>query len=198
MSTNCKLVLGEFPVEEFSSEEFFTGYLDCSVEDSVVACDNLLIHAKPFTRSQRELDYQLLWNYSKKDLETNVSSVLAKTEIGINDNLGTEFSIHTSYLISMLLLFKEQLKAKKDAIDLEDWTDAEKAQAVLDNYAAMFNAYKILCINSNFRVRYKKPKYVKDMFKLLSIKDLINLSLVVYQVNTDYNSDPIYYIADLT
>jgi hypothetical protein len=198
MSQPCTYKFGEFAVEEFPSEEFFTGYPDCSVEDSVVVCDNLLIHARPFTRSQRELDYQLLWNYVRKDLETSATSIFNKTEIGIFDDLAIEFNTHTSYFISLLLLFKEQLKAKKDAVDKGEGTDTEKAKAILDIYASMFHAYMISCINANFRARYKKPKYVKDMFKLLNIQELVNISLLNYQVNTDYNSDPIYYIADLT
>lgn len=197
MSTNCKLVLGEFPVEEFSSEEFFTGYLDCSVEDSVVVCDNLLIHARPFTRSQRELDYQLLWNYSKKDLEASALNVYNKTEIGVNDDLGIEFNLHTSYFISLLLLFKEQLKAKKDAVEALGGTEGEQAKAVLDVYISMFQAYKLICINNNFKSRFKKPKYLKDMFKLLHIEELVSLTNVSYQLNNDYNNDPVFYIPDL-
>lgn len=198
MPTNCTYRLGEFEKEEFLDNEFFTGYLDCSVSDSLVKCDNLFTHAKPFIRSQRESDYKLLWDYVFKDLQASILSITSKAEIGVDDSLGIEFNLHTTYLISMLLLFKEQLKAKKDAVDELDSSPEVKAQLMVDIYTSLFNAYKLSCVNTNFKGRYKRPKYVKDMLRILNVKEYVSLALITYQVNTDYNNDPIYYIADLS
>ena len=46
MSQPCIYKFGEFSPEEFSGEEFFIGYEDCSVSSTDIDCNNLFLHSK--------------------------------------------------------------------------------------------------------------------------------------------------------
>jgi len=181
MSQPCTYKFGEFSPEEFSGEEFFIGYKDCSVSSIGINCDNLFLHPKPYQSSQWEIDYNLLWNYIKADLLANSTLIMNKVEIGLTPELELDFSKQTKYLVDFMLLFKEQLKANP----------------TVANYVTLFTLYKLSCVNTHFSSIFKKPKYVKQMLKLLNISTLIQLPDNVYQLEDELDLDPIYYIAEL-
>ena len=181
MSQPCTYKFGEFSPEEFSEEEFFIGYEDCSVSSTNIDCNNLFLHPKPYQSSQWEIDYNLLWNYVQADLLANSLVIMNKVEIGLTPELELDFSKQTKYLVDFMLLFKEQLKANP----------------TVSNYVTLFTLYKLSCVNTHFSSIFKKPKYVKQMLKLLNISTLIELPDNVYQLEDELDLDPIYYIAEL-
>lgn len=182
MNTLCKYVLGEFSAEEFSAEEFFIGYKDCSTNSTGINCNNLFLYPKPYTNTQWELDYNLLFNYVLNDLLVNSSIIINKTQIGLIPDLELDFGKQTKYLIDLLLLFKDQLKLNP----------------TIDNYIVLFNLYSISCINKHFTSIFNKPKYIKQMLGLLNILSIIGLDTSIkYQYNNSLNLDPIYYIANI-
>jgi len=181
MSQPCTYKFGEFSPEEFSGEEFFIGYKDCSASSTSIDCNNLFLHEKPYQSSQWEIDYNLLWNYVQADLLANSLVIMNKTEIGLVPELELDFGKQTKYLVDFMLLFKEQLKANP----------------TVANYVTLFTLYKLSCVNTHFSSIFKKPKYVKQMLKLLNISTLIQLPDNVYQLEDELDLDPIYYIAEL-
>jgi len=181
MSQPCTYRFGEFSSEEFSGEEWFIGYEDCSVSSTDIDCDNLFLHPKPYQSSQWEIDYNLLWNYVQADLLANSLVIMNKVEIGLVPELELDFGKQTKYLVDFMLLFKEQLKSNP----------------TIENYVTLFTLYKLSCVNSHFSSIFKKPKYVKQMLKLLEISTLIELPDNVYQLEDELDLDPIYYIAEL-
>jgi len=181
MSQPCTYKFGEFSPEEFSGEEFFVGYQDCSVSSTDIDCNNLFLHPKPYQSSQWEIDYNLLWNYIQADLLANSLIIMNKVEIGLTPELELDFGKQTKYLIDFLLLFKEQLKQNP----------------TVENYVTLFTLYNLSCVNTHFSSIFKKPKYVKQMLKLLNISTLIELPDNVYQLEDELDLDPIYYIAEL-
>lgn len=183
MSQPCTYKFGEFSPEEFSSDEFFIGYKDCSVSSTDINCDNLFLYSKPYQSSQWEIDYNLLWDYVKSDLLTNSTLIMNKVEIGLIPELELDFGKQTKYLIDFLLLFKEQLKQ----------------DATIDNYILLFKVYKLDCINKHFTNVFSKRKYLKDMLTLLNINGLINFTNDTRYISSydSLNLDPIYYIANI-
>lgn len=181
MSHPCTYRFGEWSPEEFSGDEFFIGYEDCSVTSTEINCDNLFLHPKPYQSSQWEIDYNLLWNYVKSDLLTSASIISNKISIGADPKSDLDFSKQTKYLVDLMVLFKDQLKDNPS----------------IENYITLFGEYAISCINTRFTQVYKKPKYVKQMLKLLEISSLIHLPDNVYQLEDELDLDPIYYIAEL-
>ena len=181
MSQPCTYKFGEFSPEEWSGEEWFIGYEDCSVSSTDINCNNLFLHPKPYQSSQWEIDYNLLWSYVQADLLANSLVIMNKVEIGLTPELELDFSKQTKYLVDFMLLFKEQLKANP----------------TVSNYVTLFTLYKLSCVNTHFSSIFKKPKYVKQMLKLLNISTLIELPDNVYQLEDELDLDPIYYIAEL-
>lgn len=192
MSHPCTYRFGEWSPEEFSGEEFFIGYEDCSVSSTSIDfryCDKpnhtnnhpLFLYPKPYQSSQWEIDYNLLWNYVKSDLLTSASIISNKISIGADPKSDLDFSKQTKYLVDLMVLFKDQLKDNPS----------------IENYITLFGEYAISCINTRFTQVYKKPKYIKQMLKLLEISSLIHLPDNVYQLEDELDLDPIYYIAEL-
>lgn len=178
---SCINRFGEFSPDEFSGEEFFVGLQDCSEPTQGIKCTNLFIYSKPYINSQSEIDYNLLFDYIKKDLESNLNVIEQQLEIGIVNQLQMDFGEQAFYLVSFLLLFKEELKKNP----------------TVENYALLFAKYKLDCVNKKFGSVYKKYKWIKDMLKLLNIGDLINIDQVQYQFNDELDLDPVYYLVDL-
>lgn len=183
MSIPCTYKFGEFSPEEFSGEEFFIGFQDCSVSSTDINCNNLFLHPKPYQSSQWEIDYNLLWNYVQADLLASSLVIMNKVEIGLVPELELDFSKQTKYLIDFLLLFKEQLKQDPTA----------------DNYIILFGTYRLSCINTRFSDIFNKRKYLKDMLTLLNINGLINFTNDTRYISgyDSLNLDPIYYIASI-
>lgn len=181
MATPIKYSFGEFSPEEFSPEEFFVGFENPSEESTDLNCDKLFLYPKPHVQGQREIDYNLLFDYVSTDLANSSNTIISKVEIGKNPLYELEFSKQTKYLIDLLLLFKEQLKENP----------------TIENYILLFGTYGISCINTRFSKYFKKPKYIKQMLKLLDISSLIELPENIYQLQGELDIDPIYYIAEL-
>ena len=135
MEENCVYRLGEFEPSEFFGEEFFIGYKDCSVPTTGVSCKKQFIYAKPFEKSQWEIDYVLLYDFIKKDLLKSVADFQKKEEIGKDIYYELDFGKQSNYLLGFLLLFKEELK--KDP--------------TVENYISLFKKYKIDCVDKHFR-----------------------------------------------
>jgi len=183
MSQPCTYKFGEFSPEEFSGEEFFIGYEDCSVSSTDIDCNNLFLHPKPYQSSQWEIDYNLLWNYVQADLLANSLIIMNKVEIGLVPEYELDFGKQTKYLIDFLLLFKEQLKQNP----------------TITNYITLFEFYNLACVNTHFTEVFSKRKYLKDMLMLLNINGLINFTNDTRYVHS-YDSltlDPIYYLANI-
>lgn len=178
---SCIYRFGEWRGDEVREDEFFLGLLDCSTPYTTINCTKLLIYAKPNLQSQREIDYNLLFNYVVSDLQSNSTIMLNKLIIGKIPQYEFDFGKQVNYLIDFLLLFKEELKKDPTII----------------NYILLFKKYWLNCVDKHFKSFFNKPKYLKDMLELLNIADLIDLSNTAYQLDKSLDLDPIYYIATL-
>lgn len=185
----CIYKFGEFDITEFfdpenpETGEFFLGYRDCSDPAEGVECDNLFIYPKPHLNDAWEKDYILMNAYITKDVKDNLVKMKSNLEIGKDSEKELNFSTQAYYLIEHLLLFKQEL--------------TKKPLPTIDEYLVLFDKYKLLCIDKHFRLFFARPKYVKDMMKIMKIAEILHLTDVVYQYSGNPEADPVYYLASL-
>ncbi len=185
----CKYVFGEFSPDEFfdpidpENGEFFLGFKDCSIPFIKFDCEEVFIYPKPYIESQREIDYNLLFNYFKKDLLANTDTVFKIESIGVNAICDIYFGIKIGWLINYMLLFKEELELNP----------------TINNYSVLFNKYKLLCIDKALKKEYKKYNYIRDTLSLLKIRDLLEQNnSYQFDSSTNYiNNESLNYIPNL-